>query len=85
MAKRPPGIPASADPSRARDGRLVPGRTGNPNGRPKGRKNTNTIVEEMPVPLHSRKELAELHGMPIEMLREDGNVWDWIYAVAAWR
>ena len=85
MAKPPPGIPASADPSRASDGRWVPGRTGNPNGRPKGRKNTNTIVEELPVPLHSREELAEFHGMPIEMLREDGTLWDWIYAVAAWQ
>jgi hypothetical protein len=85
VAKPLPGIPASADPSRASDGRWVAGRTGNPNGRPKGRENTNTIVEEMPVPLRSRKELAEFHGMPIEMLREGGNLWDWIYAVAAWQ
>jgi len=66
-------LPAGVDVARRPDGRFVPGHPATPGGgRPKGRKNTRTIVEErMKLSATTREELLQLHNVPPEMVPED--------------
>ena len=62
-------IPARADPARRPDGRFVPGHT---RGRPKGRCNSRTIIEErLAISAQTREDLNAYHGVPAEMVRAD--------------
>ena len=64
-------IPESADPARRSDGRFVPGHT---RGRPKGRRNTRTIIEErLALSAQTREDLITYHGAPAEMVPEDAS------------
>lgn len=61
------GLPIHLDPSPGKDHQFKPGQSGNPNGRPKGRKSLSTMIQQM---LNDETFIEKLNGEIKEKVKQ---------------